>query len=106
MKTTKVILVAALMAFATIGFSQTDYKPKPQPTPTPTLSVLIPFNKAMQNADLVSAMRAQLDPSFLLINARVFTLPVRYHHSIVYVTGTAKQWKRFFYIKEVQSNKN
>jgi len=106
MKTTKVILVAALMAFAAIGFSQTDYKQKPPPTPTPTFSVLIPINKAMQNADLVSAMRAQLDPSFLLINARVYTVPVRYHHSIVYVTGTAKQWKWFFHIKELVSQKN
>jgi len=106
MKTTKVILVAALMAFASIGFSQADYNIKPTPTPTPTLSVLLPLNKAMQNAELVSAMRAQLDPSYLLINAREFTVPIRYRHSIIYVTGTVNQWRRFFSIDDVLPRKS
>ena len=105
MKTTKVILVAVLMAFAAIGFSQTDHNIKP--APTSQLSVILPFYKAMQNAQLVSAMRAQLNPSFLQTNARrVYTVPVRYKHSIIFVTGTLNQWKRFFRIKETAPRKS
>ena len=104
MKTTKVILVAVLMAFAAIGFSQTNHNFKA--APTPQSSVLVPFNNAMHNAQLVSAMRAQLDPSFLQKTARVYTVPVRYKHSIIYVSGTLNQWRRFFSIKEIAPRKS
>jgi hypothetical protein len=96
MKTTKLILVAALMAFATIGFSQTRSADVNQAKPTPELSLNISLTSALHNPGLVGAMRAQLDPSFLTGDQRWYTVPVRYRHQVYYVSGSLGQWKRFF----------
>ena len=66
MKTTKVILVAALMAMATLGFSQVKSTP---PTLGQSLqrSALITLQSAMQNAGLRFAMFSQLTPRFLQV---------------------------------------
>jgi len=102
MKTTKLILVAALMAFAAIGFSQSELPTKSNQTKSePQLSLVIGFNNAMHNARLVQAMYAQLDPSFLLNDQRVYIVPVRFSHTVLYVSGTYEQWKRFFQSKPV-----
>ena len=101
MKTTKVILVAALMAFATIGFSQTDRNIELIKKPPPHLVVKVSLSCALQNAALVGAMRSQLSPNFLQGNQRVYTVRVRFNNTIYYIVGSRAQWKRFFSIAEI-----
>ena len=99
MKTTKLILVAALMAFATYGFSQSKLSAESNQTQNePQLALNISFNSAMNNPDLVKAMYAQLDPSFLQNEQRMYTVRVNYRHTSVYVTGSYAQWMRFFQV--------
>ncbi|MEZ5084144.1 MAG: hypothetical protein R2750_11960 [Bacteroidales bacterium] len=100
MKTTKVILVAALMAFATISFSQSKVILKTD-KPAPELSVTITVRAAMQIPGLERAMRIQLNSGFLLVNdQRLYTAIVKYNHAVYYITGTYKDWRYFFSIKE------
>ena len=67
-------------------------------TPLIAKSALIPLHVAMQDANLVKAMRAQLTPRILQDDKEFYIAPVRYKHSIVYIGGTYAQWKRFFRI--------
>ncbi len=59
---------------------------------------LIPLDKAMREASLVRAMRAQLSPSLLNDDKELYIAPVRYNHSIVFVAGKYIEWKKFFSI--------
>lgn len=60
---------------------------------------LIPLKRAMHIPNLLGAMRAQLTPAILKADKPVYNVPVRYKHSIVYVSGSYGEWKRFFSIK-------
>ena len=98
MKTTKVILVAALMAFAAISFAQNDAVTK-NVKPRPELSALISVKSAMHNPGLTMAMRDQLSPSFLLVEQPIYTVKVNYKKAVYYVYGPYIDWRHFFAIK-------
>ena len=102
MKTTKVILVAAIMVFATIGFAQTititnSVKPEPE------LPKHISVKTAMHIPGLAFAMRAQLSPRFLQVDQRMYTVTVKYNNAVYYIYGSLKAWKQFFAIKVLYS---
>ncbi|MEZ5084143.1 MAG: hypothetical protein R2750_11955 [Bacteroidales bacterium] len=101
MKTTKVILVAILMAFATIGFSQTETNAPSAELPPPHLVIKVSFANAMHNPALVRAMREQLNPIFLQNYLRVYVPRIRFLNHIYYISGTRNQWVYFFSIKEM-----
>ena len=98
MKTTKVILVAALMAFATMGFSQEKSTP-PTLGQSPQLSALITLQSAMQNAGLRFAMYSQLTPRFLQVEKPMYTVSVHFNHSQYNIIGSYHEWSRFFQIR-------
>ena len=95
MKTTKLIAIALILGIASLGFAQSEGPADQTPNTNPQ-SIVINLKKAMHNADLVRAMNAQLDARFLLVDKPVYTQPVRYKHSIIYVAGTGDEWKAFF----------
>lgn len=64
------------------------------------LKPTIPLRNAMKNPHLVLAMRAQLNSSMLQPDKQTYVAPVRFKHSIVYVTGSLEDWKWFFRIKK------
>ena len=101
MKTTKVILVAALMVLATMGFSQAENQSNFDKQTPPTLEVKISLMNALQNAALVSAMRSQLNPDFLHGQLRVYTVKVRLDQTIFHIWGTHRQWEKFFRIEAI-----
>lgn len=61
---------------------------------------VIPLKQAIHNPALLRSMRAQLSPSMLQNDKQVYTASVRYKHSVVYISGSYGEWKRFFSIKE------
>ncbi len=104
MKTTKVILVAALMAFASISFAQNDAKPFNDAKasiekPAPKLTALINIKTAMQNRGLVAAMRSQLSPRFLQVEKPVYIVQVKFKKTVYSIYGSYAAWKHFFAIK-------
>lgn len=101
MKTTKLILVALLMVFATTGFSQTEDVTKLFKQTPPNLEVKISLTNAMQNVALVSAMRSQLNPQFLNGQLRVYTVRVRLGQTVYHIWGTYQQWKYFFSVQDL-----
>lgn len=104
MKTTKVILVGAIMVFSTIGFAQKEVAPI-DAKPSQDLHALISVKAAMQNFGLYRAMRAQLTPGFLQVEQPSYTVTVRYNHSVYYINGTYKDWCYFFSIRRYPAAK-
>ena len=100
MKTAKLILVAAIMAFASVGIAQPKTTLLKAEKPPIFKSALIPLRVAMADRGLVQAMRAQLNPSFLLDEKPSYTVAVRYKHDVYYIYGTYSDWKNFFGIRE------
>ena len=103
MKTTKVILVAAIMAFATMGFSQSKTS-LPTIQQVPQFSAVISLQSAMQNPSLVRVMHAQLSPAFLQVEKPSYIVTVKLNRSTINVFGTYKQWKKFFSIAPMTTN--
>jgi len=95
MKTTKLIAIAIILGIVSLGYAQRTPLVHQQPDQN-VESILIPLAKAMFNADLVSAMRHQLDPAFLETERPSYTMKVRFSHSYVYVIGSYDEWKKFF----------
>lgn len=100
MKTKKVILVAFLMAFATIGFTQVDQNVKKEPPPT-QFSVLISLEAAVQNPGLKLAIYDQVSPRIFRKPFRVFIAKVEYRGTIFNIRGTFKAWQVFFSVRPV-----
>lgn len=99
MKTTKIVLLAAAMAIATIGFSQSESSPACAEKPAPTFSVETTVKAAMHNPDLLKVMHAQLNASFLKVDRPVYTVTVQLKSTIYYISGTYRDWRLFFSIK-------
>lgn len=96
MKTTKLIALVLILGITTLGYAQSELQTdKPEPTQN---SFAIYLDKAMKNPALVAAMHSQLNPRFLQEEQPRYTVPVRFNHTIVYVTGTYDAWKKFFRI--------
>ena len=98
MKTTKVILVAAIMVFATISFAQIETKVNSL-KPVSELPSHISLKTAMHIPWLALAMRAQLSPRFLVVDQPMYTVTVRYNNAVYYIYGSYNDWKHFFSIK-------
>lgn len=104
MKTLKLALVAALVAFAMVSVANADgFKSKPKFTKM----VILTVEKAMQDPGLVAAMYAQLDEKDILH----FALPpyifeVNYNGAHYLISGTLGQWIQFFRLKGVTSKKS
>ena len=96
MKTTKAMLIAAIMAIATIGFSQSESAPACAEKPAPTISVEISLQNALHKSAIVDAMHAQLNPAFLKVERPVYTQRVQVRNVLYYISGTYSQWLRFF----------
>ena len=96
MKTTRSLLIAALMAIATIGFSQAESAPACAEKPAPTISVEITLQTALHKSAIVEAMHAQLNPAFLKVERPVYTQRVQINTVMYYISGTYDEWSRFF----------
>ena len=95
MKTTKLILAIAFLAFSTLAFSQTERTN--QNEPGLIFSSKISYKSAIHNQTLVRAMKAQLDPSFLQgPPQRIYTVKVKFPRVIFIIWGTRNEWKNFF----------
>lgn len=94
MKTTKLIAVAIILGIASLGFAQkttiTDQAPNQE-----IQSVVIKLSKAIQMPDLVAALRAQVTRDILEQDKPMYTVRVTYKHSVVFVSGTYAEWKKF-----------
>lgn len=93
MKTAKVLIIATLLVFTSVGISNADGFTKAPPAKK---VISITLTQAIQNPDLVIAMYQQLDPGFLKSNQAVYTKDILFQNYIVRVTGTAGQWMQFF----------
>jgi hypothetical protein len=92
MKTLKIAMIAAFVAFAMVSLANTDgFKIKPDKK-----VVHMTINDAIKIPGLVVAMHQQLNDDFLKSNQRSYTKDVIYLGVIVRITGTYDQWKLFF----------
>jgi hypothetical protein len=88
MKTTKIVLLIAILSFATLSYATVDPGP---------VCVKIHLKKAMQNHRLVRAMYEQLDMSFLQVDQNGFYVArVAFNHSFYFIYGTYEEWISFF----------
>jgi len=97
MKTTKLILVATLMAIASFSFAQTrSIATRIEVQAIPQHSLCITLSAAMHIPGLVSAMYAQVNTSFLAGDQQIYTVTVKYNKNVYHVSGSRDQWLRFF----------
>jgi hypothetical protein len=99
MKTTRVIAIALIVCFATLGYAQSETAAE-KAEPTPTHALIMPLQKALHVPALLRAMRAQLTPDFLKNEQPLYTQPVRYNRGVTYVAGTYGEWSRFFGVSQ------
>lgn len=97
MKTTKSMLVAMILALATMGYAQTETPTELAPDPDPQ-SITVALKAALQNRGMVYAMRTQLNPRFLEVERPLYCVPIKYNKRLVYITGCCAEWKDFFFI--------
>lgn len=99
MKTTKSILLTALMVFATLGFSFSDTEPPPTKTDITQDNALIrvSIQEVAHMPRIAGIVRAQISPTiFELKHKRYYSFRVldRRQHYVVY--GYYNDWKVFF----------
>ena len=101
MKTTKLIAIAVLiLGITSLGYSQPT-TPRDQASENAPKSIVIPFKKAVRTHQLVQAMRTQLTPQFLEVEKQVYTVSIKHKSTLVYVSGTLREWKGFFRISKI-----
>jgi len=89
MKTTKIVMIVALMAFVAMSYAQVEQ--------APTLSIKISLNAAKQDRALVSAILQQVDPRILLQGDQVlYTAKVKCRNVTFVIFGKYKEWVKFF----------
>jgi len=90
MKTTKFVLIVALMAFGTMVFSQVAINPKVEK---------IALERAMQNKTICKAMYEQLDIKVVLAgeHAGFCYAKVKVRDKVYLVYGKYYEWLNFFY---------
>ena len=96
MKTTKFFLIVALLAVATLTYSQSKNESHP-------FTAKITLKCALQDPFLVKAMHEQIDPNFLPSNTEnhLYSAVVRYRGNRYVIVGTYREWKRFFLMELV-----
>jgi len=88
MKATKLVMIVALVAFATLVFS------KPDPGP---ITIKISLSAALHNVQLVKAMHVQLDKSFIAVDQPgLYVAKVKLRKTTYIIYGRYSQWKAFF----------
>lgn len=95
MKTTKLMLIATIIAIASMGMAQSEGTPDVSPDPG-VESITISLKAALQNRGLAYAMRTQLNPDFLKVDKPVYCVPVKFGNRLIYITGNLAEWKEFF----------
>jgi hypothetical protein len=91
MKTTKFLLIAALLLISALSFTQADQE-------SGQFSVKISLKAAIHNPNLVWAMYDQLNQDFLIGTQKlpVYTATVKYRQSLYVIYGTYQEWVNFF----------
>jgi hypothetical protein len=89
MKTAKLMLMVAFLAFGTMLFAQNS---------NDGATVKIKITEALQNRGLVKAMQAQLSLNDLMRseNNGLCCAKVNYNHTVYVIFGTKDQWVAFF----------
>ena len=94
MKTLKLTLIAALVAFTMVSVTNAQVireKPKFKKV------VIATIEQAIQNPGLVVTMYAQLDINDYLLDHQLhWTAQVNYRENVYRISGTREQWLRFF----------
>jgi uncharacterized membrane protein YcgQ (UPF0703/DUF1980 family) len=90
MKTTKLVLIAALVSFALMSFANTQFGES---------SNVITLKYALTKSPIVNALYTQIHPAEFLKNEQsgIYTAHVRVKEVIYYVTASYKEWIDFFY---------
>lgn len=104
MKTTKLILVVILMAFATIGFTQVDLKVTKEVPPTQT-SALIQLSEALQIPGMRMAIHHQILPQTVTKTIPFFVARIKHNHRIYCVAATYGEWMNFFSMRPMPIKK-
>ena len=98
MKTSKLVMIASVFVIAIMSVtSVAELKAN-----APTHGYDITLRAAIDNPLLFEAMIEQLNPDFLLVKAPTYTQVVSFDGDLYYITGTYKQWVRFFKLKSPQ----
>jgi|GEM_PF-1698726 len=89
MKTTKLVMITALISFALMSFANAELGMSKN---------VISLKAAMSNPSLVSAIYSQVDPLTILNieKAGTFTVQVVLKKSVYLISGTYKEWSLFF----------
>jgi len=94
MKTLKLTMVAAVVAFMMVGVANAQVmreKPKFHSV------IITTVEKAIQNPGLETAMYAQLNINdFLMYHPVVWTTQVTFRKCTYRISGTREQWHKFF----------
>ena len=89
MKTAKLMLLVAFLAFGTMLYTQAlpEYQ-----------VVKVKLTEALQNKGLVQAMQAQLDLNEILRveSNGLYSAKVKFNRKVYVIYGTKKQWVAFF----------
>jgi hypothetical protein len=91
MKTTKFFLIAALLSFSILTFTQADHENN-------HFSIKISLKIALHDPGLVRAMYEQLNQDFLNGNQelQVYSVAVKYRGSRYVIYGSYQEWINFF----------
>lgn len=89
MKTTKIFIVIAILAFASMGYAKADNLPHP---------IKISLRKACEHRGIVMAIYQQIDPrTFVPIDQNRYYCVTVYYRRITYVIyGKYEEWVDFF----------
>lgn len=97
MKTSKIILLMTVVAFAVVslsakadGFEKTLKHGK---------VVNLDLEQAARVPGLVSYMHRYLEPDFLNVNQQSYSVEIIYMHNTFKITGSYEQWVSFFWPK-------
>ncbi len=99
MKTTKLLLLIAIMVITTTGFSQPESAPACAEKQTPTYSVSTTVKSAMENPILLKEMYHQLSPEILKLDRPVYVVALKVKNVTYFISGTYKEWEKFFKTK-------
>ena len=98
MKNSKLVMIASILVIAIMSVSSlAEVK-----AVAPSNGIEITLRAAVDNPGLLEAMVEQLDPMFLKVKEPYYTQIVHYDGDDYYITGTYKQWLRFFKIKPLK----
>ena len=95
MKSLKIVMITAIVAFTMVTVANAEHPSKIDPSKR---TIKLTFEQAMQNPGLVAAMYQQLHNDFLgtSSNQQMYTVIVVHQNYNFRITGTYSQWVWFF----------